>query len=256
MVQNACTVYDFTDNKFTDLEKVKEWCKKYCKKWVFQGEKVSREHWQGRISLKIKKRLNEIPNPLKFHFSVTSNANKANDFYVMKEDSRITPIYSSEDEEIYIPRQIRGIELRDWQESIINTLDVWDTRTINVLIDKKGNIGKSTLICYIRSHKLGRVLPMVNDYKDVMRMVCNLPTSRAYLFDLPRAINKERLFGFFSGIEDVKNGYAWDDRYSFKEKVFDCPNIWIFSNMDFDTSLVSSDRWKVWYVEDDKLCEA
>ena len=27
----------------------------------------------------------------------------------------------------------------------------------------------------------------------------------------------------YAGIESVKSGYAYDDRYSFKDKYFDCP---------------------------------
>jgi hypothetical protein len=70
---------------------------------------------------------------------------------------------------------------------------------------------------------------------------------------MPRAIKKDRLYGFYSAIETIKDGYAYDDRYKFKEKVFDCPNIWIFSNILPNSKLLSSDRWRIWEVDNNKV---
>ena len=254
---NACCVYDFTDNKFQELKLLKDWCSKYCKKWTFVGEQgtsTERKHWQGRISLKIKKRLTAIPNPLNFHFSVTSKVNMDNNFYIEKGDTAITPIFSDTDEVIYIPRQIREITtLYPWQEKIIQESKVWDKRNINLVYCPHGNIGKSTLVGWIRAHKIGRVLPLCNDYKDLLRMVCDMPIASLYCVDMPRAINKDRLYGFYSAIETIKDGYAYDDRYKFKEKSFDCPNIWIFSNALPDDELLSKDRWLIWEVDKNKM---
>ena len=96
---------------------------------------------------------------------------------------------------------------------------VWNTRTINVVLDFKGNIGKSTLVNYIRAHRLGRRIPPVNDFKDLMRMVMDMPTSSLYLIDMPRSMSKSGLLGLYSAIEEVKNGYAFDDRYKFTERI-------------------------------------
>ena len=249
---NAVCTYDFTLKCEGRNEKiVKDYLEKYFKKWCFQKEegKSGYLHFQGRGSLKVKKRLTEIPNPLHMHFSITSKDNRDNNFYVTKDEGRRGGPWMDTDEVIYIPRQIREIEgLYLWQEQIKQQLEVWDTRSINILYCPHGNIGKSTLVGYIRAYRLGRVLPPVNDYKDAMRMVCDMPTSRAYLFDMPRAQNKDKLYGFYTAIESIKDGYAWDDRYSFKEKVFDCPNIWVFTNTIPDENLLSGDRWKVWIV--------
>lgn len=252
---NACCVYDFTDNNYSDLKLLKDWCTKYCKKWTFVGEQgniSSKKHWQGRISLKVKKRMTSIPNDLKLHFSITSKTNMDNCFYIEKGDTAITPIYSDTDEEIYIPRQIREISsLYVWQEQICAQVDIWDKRNINLIYCPEGNIGKSTLVGYLRAHRLARVIPLCNDYKDTLRMVCDMPISRCYCIDMPRAINKERLNGFYSAVETIKDGYAYDDRYKFKEDFFDCPNIWVFTNTLPDKILLSKDRWKIWEVDNE-----
>jgi len=92
------------------------------------------------------------------------------------------------------------------------------------------------------------VLPMMESYKDYMRMVMDTPKSRLYLIDFPRAMNKSQCSGFWSAIESIKNGHAYDDRYSFREEFFDSPNIWIFTNTCVKTKWLTNDRWKFWCV--------
>ena len=78
------------------------------------------------------------------------------------------------------------------------------------------------------------------------------PKKRLYIIDMPRSVNKDRLYGLMSGIETIKDGYAYDDRYSFKEQYFDCPNIWVFSNKQLDMEYLSIDRWRMWRINEDK----
>lgn len=261
---SAVATYDFT-LKSLDIphSAVIYELKELAKKWCFQLElgDTGYEHYQGRLSLKVKKRLGEICSRLKScevlnkaHLSVTSNENRDNCFYVTKEDTRIAGPWMDKDEELYIPRQIRGItELRPWQEFIKQDILKFDTRTINILICVTGNIGKSTLLTYLHCHKLARRLPPINDAKDLMRIVCDAPTSTAYLIDLPRAMNKERLHGLYAGIESIKDGFAYDDRYKYREKIFDCPSIWVFTNTEPDITLLSRDRWAFWSVKNNHI---
>ena len=256
---NSIFTWDFTAPKgeLTSSEIMTK-LKNIAKKGNFQlevGEVSGYEHWQGRISTIKKYRKSEIIK-LNFldgiHWSPTSNANKSNFDYVTKDYTRIDGPWDLK-ETNYIPRQIREISaLLPWQKSITEKLSEWDTRTINLLYDPKGCIGKSILVGWVRAYKLGRALPPVNDYKDMMRLVCDLPTSRGYIIDMPRALKKDKLGGFYSAIESVKDGYAYDDRYTFTEKIFDCPNIWVTSNSLPEFNLLSKDRWRIWEVNQDK----
>lgn len=255
-MRHACT-WDFTApaDEMT-VQEVKDLLKKYCKKWCFQREvgESGYNHYQGRISLKVKARLTQLKDYFvdSWHWSPTSNENVNNTFYVMKEDTREEGPWS--DEDTYVPRQIRQIEtLRPWQQKIVDLCDVWDTRTVYVIHDQGGNIGKSTLVGWVRTKKIARVIPYCNDFEKIMRAVCNLPTSKAYMFDMPRALEKKKLFQFYAGIEEIKNGYAYDERYHFKEKYFDCPQVFIFTNVLPEQSLLSRDRWKICKVVDDQL---
>lgn len=254
---NAIATYDFTCFD-TDVDKVKALLKSYCKKWDFQQEEcptTGKLHMQGRMKLKVKERQAGVRKKFNgWHISITSEENINNVYYVTKEDTRVAGPWSNDDVVRYIPRQIREIEvLKPWQQSIVDDADVWDTRHINVIVDITGNIGKTTLCSYCGVHGIGRKIPYSNDFRDIMRMVMDTPTSKLYIFDMPRALKKDQLFQFFAGIEEIKNGYAFDDRYHFKEKWFDCPNIWVFTNVAPDVTYLSRDRWRFWRVEDDML---
>lgn len=260
--ENPIWVFDITIKEETNaFDSVKKIFKDIAKKWAFQkekGELTGYVHWQCRISLKQRKRLGEFRKLLftkglkDFEPSCTSKENCDNDFYVLKEDTRLEGPWTDQDPEPpYIPRQIREIqELRPWQKMIVENRNVWDTRTINLIYDESGNHGKSILKTYIGVHQLGRSIPFMNDYRDMMRMVMDTKKEKLYIIDVPRALRKDQLFQFFSGIETLKDGYAYDDRYHFKEEYFDCPNIWIFMNIIPDTSYLSNDRWKIWTFDD------
>lgn len=254
-------VWDFTlGEEYAERLHLVKSLNKHCKKWAFQleeGKEQAFQHYQGRFSLKIKTRLGSLKklfNIPQMHYSITSNANKKNNFYVLKEDTKIAGPWTSEDEVLYVPRQIREIQnLYPWQEKVIKLSKLWDTRSIHWVFDKDGNHGKTVLKGWMRAYKLGRALPFCNNYKDLLRMVCDMPTSSCYLIDLPRAINKDALYQMYAGIESIKDGYAFDDRYKFREKYFDCPSVFVFSNTLPDQSLLTKDRWKIYEIVNKEL---
>lgn len=249
---NPQCVWDFTcPESGMSLSQIKEFCKEFCKKWCFQKEQgeTGYIHWQGRISLKQKSR-----NPPHlcngWRWSLTSKENYDNFYYTEKNNTRIEGPWKDTDEEIYIPRQIREIkELYPWQKSVIKKLGRWDTRHINLLYDQAGNNGKSILKGWCRAYSLARPIPFCNDFRDVLRMVMDMPESKAYIIDMPRAIKKDQLFQFYSAIESIKDGYVYDDRYAFKERYFDCPEIWVFTNKIPDLDYLSLDRWYLWKID-------
>ena len=257
-----CTVYEFrysaqslTPQALIDI------LRPIAKKFVFQLEKGDSGylHYQGRLSLiKKRRKFEALPlfesNPPQFFEPTVSTEHRKNAFYVMKADTRVgTETYTETDTPPVITRQVQELgPLYPFQQQIVDDASIWNKRSINVVHCPTGNMGKTSLVQYCRAHKIGRPLPPVNDAKDLLRIVCNVPTSRMYLFDMPRAMKKEKLSQFFTAVESIKDGYAYDDRYEFTEKVFDCPNIWIFTNSLPETELLSQDRWKLWSIQEDK----
>lgn len=221
-------------------------------------------HWQGRISLMKKKRKSELLRLLyehdmllaNAHWSPCSNYNMGNMLYVMKIDSKIDGPWTDKDEKpIPIPKQIKMIEsLYPYQQEIIDRSKyMWNCRKINVLYDSEGCKGKTTLATYCAVNKIGKKLPCLNDYRDLMQCIMCMPIQKLYFIDMPRAINKNKLAEFYAGIEDIKNGFCFDTRYKYTELYFDAPEIWIFTNKLPEYHLLSIDRWIIWTISDNKL---
>lgn len=258
---NSCCVYDFTsfDVETIDVRKLRGTLKVLTKKYTFQiekGNETDKLHYQGRFSLKEKKRMETVIKKLrgfgwsKFNLSITSKANRDNDFYVCKEDTRLDGPFTDEND-VFVPLHVEEMTtLLKWQQSLKDYLDLYDKRSIHVVYDPKGNIGKSSFVAYMCILHKARKIPLVNDYKDLMRMAYDVGQSNIYLVDMPRAMNKEKLFQFYSAVEELKSGYCFDDRYNFKERWSNRPNIAIFTNSQPDLTLMSKDMWKIWEVDE------
>lgn len=267
-MNNPVKMFDLTI-KASEHEKnnIEQLFRKDCDRWCFQlerGEETGYEHYQCRISFKVKKRLSTAINWFNEnigsgHISVTCDAThrKGNMFYVMKEETRIDGPWSDQatTDEHYVPKRLRiEPEWRPWQQKVIDDLNSEpDDRTINVIIDEKGNIGKSLLTMYLAANKRARRIPQQKDIRDVMRLIMSGDPVKCYFIDFPRAISERDQNSMYAAIEEIKNGYCYDDRYKFRERYFDPPHVWIFTNRMPNLELASKDRWKLWTVKDLKL---
>ncbi len=273
---NGCAVWDIRANVdyYTDETLIK-FFKANCKKWVFQLEKGDSDyiHWQGRFSL-MKKRhksklldLFEASNIKKPNYlSPTSKDNhKEEFFYAYKEDTRVRGPWSDKTEklmkQVYIPRQLRNLELYPFQHQILDSSHVFECRNINLIYDTRGCVGKSTVASLGELVHGGIDMPPLNDFKELVAVACNICMSmeqrnpKIMFFDMPRAIDKSRLYGMYSAIEQVKKGKLFDIRYNYKCWWIDSPQIWVFTNHLPDTNLLSPDRWKIWTVNEDRILE-
>lgn len=50
----------------------------------------------------------------------------------------------------------------------------------------------------------------------------------------------------------LKNGKVYDTRHSSRKWFVDSPVIWVFTNSEPDTELLSSDRWRLWTINEKK----
>lgn len=257
--KNDCTTWDFTWHEGVK-EDIDDYCEKWCSDWAYQLEEcptTKRPHYQGRLRLnKPTRNMKGVLNK-EIHWSATSKtvAVTKNFNYVidpLKGCIILDGPWTSKS--LYIPRQIREVKaLLPWQQTILDLSKEWDKRHIHVIYNPTGGVGKSILTTYMCVYGHGRRIPFANDYKDVLRMVCDMPTSRAYMIDMPKAINKDRLNQLYSALETIKDGYSYDDRYHFKEKWMDCPNLFVFTNTLPENDMMSRDRWLTWEVIDTKL---
>lgn len=257
-------VYDFTlyNVKPEDHNVVLDWCKEYCKKYGFQGE-IGEEcgtfHFQGRCSFNKQYRINEIPkNELDFHFSLTSTENKKTcNFYkyCTKSFTRSCGPWTDKDEEPTIEtvqlKMFKEMDLRGYQQDILNWVNEFHMRQIDLIYDPVGNLGKSLFCEYLEFIGGSEEIPPYRLMDDIFQWVFCRPKKKMYIMDLPRGMKKDKLADLYAGIEIIKNGVAYDKRYTAKKIRFDRPRVVVFTNELPCLELMSKDRWKIWQVQKD-----
>lgn len=233
------------------------------KKFVFQKEQGDSGyiHYQGRLSLIKKRRKMEAlklftDNPPNY-FEPTCNPEyyTGEAFYQMKEDTRIEGPFKDTDEKITMTRQLEifgKYEMYPYQKSLYTKSTQFCMRTIDLLYDPNGNIGKSIFSEFMESQGLAEEVPPYRLMDDIFQWVCTRPVKKCYIIDMPRGMKKDKLGDFYSGIEVIKNGVAYDKRYNAKKIRFDRPRIFVFSNALPEFSLMSKDRWRVHTINENK----
>lgn len=248
-------MYDFSLFDEVDVDALKITLNDICKKYNFRrnGNKI-----EGWISLKVKKRQPELAKILNskgwVNYSIDIVTNKDKKIFSnMKKGMDIDKTYTN-DNNSRLTKDVQKIEkLRPWQSKLRTILSKYDERTVDIVYDPVGNSGKSTLAKYMIVNDDVELLPNINCYKDIMRMAYSVGEKKIYLVDMPRAIKKTQLEEFFAGIETLKSGYCFDDRYTFKRRLIDRPRICVFTNTMPNLKLLSKDMWKIWTIKGNKL---
>lgn len=151
-----------------------------------------------------------------------------------------------------------GNFIRSWEEALqdfvnltpvmwqLIALEMWqkqNDRQITVIYDEKGKHGKSWLRKHLIATHQASMIPPMQTSKDIMRVAMAHHNSKGFLIDLPRAEGKVNL-GMWSAVEQIKDGYLWDDRYQFREMWIKPPKIMVFCN-DLGKRALSTDRFDV-----------
>lgn len=270
-------VWDFTMSKEhcgLTVTEVKDILKSFCKKWGFQVEEGITNgyiHYQGRVSLNTQSVISTVINLYTdkigltgIRWSLTSKENtKGENFYkyVTKDETRIEGPWTDRDVETYIPKQYRGLidNLMPWQQEVMGLLKIFDTRKVNIIFDMEGSKGKSTLAHLCRLHEEGLCMPICNDGEKLIQSCCNMMTAKRIrksvpiFIDLPRAMDKTRLYGIYTAIEQIKSGYVYDVRNHYKDWDFDSPSIWVTTNRLPDTNYLTLNRWNLYIIKDQEL---
>lgn len=253
-------------NSWVELGKALEgWCKKF----VFQkekGEETGYMHWQCRVHLIKAKTLatvtREIAPKLHGHWSVTcGKVHENNSFnYVMKEDTKVEGPWTDQDvmEAPKMTDQLKEFltfvangQIRSYQQQILERIRNRDFRKIILILDKIGNSGKSIFAEYLEYRGVGLELPPLRAFEDLMQFAFGFKDQKCYIIDMPRALKKDKLSEFYSGLECLKNGVLWDKRYSAKKRRMTRPQIIVFTNTLPCWAFMSVDRWEVWEMQPD-----
>lgn len=274
MGKSEVAVFSWRHTYDKDPEIWKEWCRRWGKHWVFQREisATGYDHYQGYISLKERRTVQSAKavisenDILPMHFEpVCDKSVKGGEakFYACKEDTRKDGPWSDQDPVVFVPYQFQGIlaKLKPFQRHIWESSDIRDARKIDVVVDRHGNAGKSTIAALMDIYGRGLDLPPINDSDKLIASVCDILLSKGcrepkvLFFDLTRSQNQDQLFGLYTAIEQCKKGKVFDLRYNYKEWWFHSPRIWVFCNAAPKREYLSEDRWRACTIIDGELKE-
>lgn len=164
----------------------------------------------------------------------------------MKDSSRVAGPWS--DQRMYMGKDLPGT-LWDWQEDVKNRCHLSpDDRTINYIIDYKGNMGKSKF-CKYMVFKHGALMLPWGKTGDILNLVVKKGPKTIYLFDLSRTKPQDWAKDDISAaMEQIKNGHIVNMKYETDDFMMEPPHIWSFSNQLPNLSSMSLDRWKFWEI--------
>lgn len=203
------------------------------------GEKTGYEHYQIKICLKADVEYNRANLMAALHGSHWEQARTRDYSYCEKEGK----FWRSWEKPLW---KYLDMDLRGWQNDVLRMCRNQGERRITVVVDEKGNTGKSYLVRYMQVHHIAEAIPTMENHKDIMRAAMAKKHAKGYIVDVPRAMKPKG--AFWGAMEDIKDGHLWDDRYNWKERWIDPPMLLVFTNTVPDKKFLSADRWDIYMV--------
>ena len=130
-------------------------------------------------------------------------------------------------------------------------------RTVFWIIGRKGNEGKSWFQGYLETfYGYARVvrLELSNKSSNILHALSKRPlsTTDIFLFNDTRATSS--LTQNYSVLKNIKDGCAISSKYNSEILRFKTPNsVIVFTNSQPDKQKLSSDRWKIYSINKNKL---
>lgn len=254
-----------------DAEKVKKVFRALCTEWTFQeeeGDETHRRHFQCRIKTDSKIRASSLANKLREHLEYggslycqpTASCNRGNYRYVSKEHTRMGGPWNHDDIQLPPRYNKNPYPFQKKVEECFAT-EV-DERTIHVIIDPDGNVGKSWISGKLEvmniAHRLRGCLTAVQlgglAYQEWKDPYYGGGTSKGYIIDVPRAAQKN-FAEIFAALEEIKEGILKDWRHGDRPKkiCWHQPIIWVFMNQKPKENLLTGDRWKYYTVNKETM---
>lgn len=239
-----CLTWNNYDSKyFTELE---TFLKNFCWKYMIQSEvgESGTPHLQGCIWLKTAMRYSEFKLPNEIHWE-KMKSEKGSMLYCQK---------TSADGwdgkyrwSLGIPKPIKIItELYDWQKECENhCLGEPDGQTVWWYHEGVGGAGKSSF-CKYMAVKHNAIVIQGGKLADIMNIIfnTNMDIVNCIIIDIPRC-HKNSVS--YASIECILNGMITNTKYETGRKIFNPPNVVVFSNFPpiISDETLSVRRWKI-----------
>jgi len=254
---NKPTNATFQDGEFEAFHMViKERLEAQCKtdKFVFQLERgeQGRLHYQGYIKLAVKERPLAWAKKVRgfmpgIHVSATSRDGSTNaEFYVMKEDTRVSGPYADKNHIIPDFSEYKT-PLTGWLvEAEKMLLQPPNSRKIIWIWEEEGCTGKSHFATYmeVNHSAIGLGLGTANDNFYAVSELA----ARSYIFDIPRTLPKRFDWSeVYMSLEKIKDRNFLSTKYKPKKVLLPVvPHVMVLANYPPKRAALSKDRWEVW----------
>ena len=231
------------------------------------GRNKIHPHWQGYFELEertsIKELMTQILGHEGYHLEVAKGTLNDNVRYVYGIDKSYEIGWIVYNKNIKAPRNYnpqpykfwKNFELRDWQAELLPLItkkDV-DDREIIYIWDSEGNTGKTKMSEYLHIYHAAIITGgKENDMKYAIARWQEITSQYPAIIIVD--ICRSEFRTDFTGIESIKNGLFFSGKYeSAMLHSIKKPNVVVFSNFPPKVEYLSSDRWKIGEIKDQKI---
>ena len=153
---------------------------------------------------------------------------------------------------------IAGVQLRSWQQSLMEKMKIQSDRAVFWIVGNKGNEGKSWFQGYLETfYGYAHVvrLDLCSSSSDILHALSKRPlsTTNIFLFNDTRSSSRYQCQNY-SILENIKDGCAISTKYKSETIRFRVPNmVIVFANSTPDSTRLSQDRWRVYTINKEGL---
>ena len=156
-------------------------------------------------------------------------------------------------------RDIGNIELKPWQESLLEYVQQPCDREIFWVVGKEGNEGKSWFQKYVKSWLGARRVVTGIDIKANNASIfqalrkCPIITADIFLFNIGKSMKKFDRINY-DALEKMKDGEAFASKYDSQQLKIRVPNVvMVFSNSPPDVKELAKVRFRVFDINNNQL---
>lgn len=169
-----------------------------------------------------------------------------------------------EDVDLYMENQedfrdVGNVELKPWQESLLEYVQQPCDREIFWIVGKEGNEGKSWFQKYVKSWLGARRVVTGIDIKANSASIfqalrkCPIVTADIFLFNIGKSMKKFDQINY-DALEKMKDGDAFASKYDSKQLKIRVPNIvMVFSNSPPNVRELTKVRFRVFNINNNQL---
>ena len=156
-------------------------------------------------------------------------------------------------------RDVGNVELKPWQESLLEYVQQPCDREIFWIIGKEGNEGKNWFQKYVKSWLGARRVVTGIDIKANNASIfqalrkCPIVTADIFLFNIGKSMKKFDQINY-DALEKMKDGEAFASKYDSQQLKIRVPNVvMVFSNSPPDVKELAKVRFRVFDINNNQL---